>query len=92
MHALPVLTPAPPPRLLCRIMCVLFWLAVVAAVVVIFVVLLPRALAKPMGALIRLILTKLTKGQLAALCLGAIILLPCTMILPMQPFIWILGE
>jgi hypothetical protein len=73
-------------------MCVLFWLAVVVALVAIFAVLLPRALAKPMAALIRLLRTRLTKGELAALCLGAIILLPCTLFLPMMPFIWILGE
>lgn len=76
----------------CRILCVLFWAAVVAVLVAIFAVLLPKALARPIQALINLLLRKLTRGQLIALCLGAVAFLPCILFIPMQPFIWIAGE
>lgn len=78
--------------LACRIMCVLFWAAVVAVLVAIFAVLLPKALARPIQALINLLLRKLTHGQLIALCLGVVAFLPCTLVIPMQPFIWIAGK
>jgi uncharacterized membrane protein YdjX (TVP38/TMEM64 family) len=72
-------------------MCVLFWAAVVAVLVAIFAVLLPKALARPIQALINLLMRKLTRGQLIALCLGAVAFLPCTLFIPMQPFIWVAG-
>lgn len=70
----------------------LFWLLVVAALVAIFVILVPRALARPIQALISLLLSKLTRSQLAAICFAAVAIAPCTMVLPMMPFIWIAGE
>lgn len=73
-------------------MCVLFWAAVVAALVAIFGILLPKALARPIGRLMQLLLSKLTYGQLIAICMGAVMVLPCTLFLPMQPFIWIAGK
>lgn len=73
-------------------MCVLFWAAVVAALVAIFGILIPKALARPIGRLMQLLLSKLTYGQLIAICMGAVMVLPCTLFLPMQPFIWIAGK
>jgi hypothetical protein len=73
-------------------MCILFWAAVAAVAIVIFAVLLPKALARPIQRLIALMMAKLTRQQLIALIVGACALLPCTLILPMQPFIWIAGE
>lgn len=70
----------------------MFWAAVVAVLVAIFGVLLPKALARPIGRLIQLLLTKLTHAQLIAICMAAVAFLPCTLFLPMQPFIWIAGE
>ena len=78
--------------ILCRILCVLFWMAVIAVGVAIFAVLLPKALAKPIQALINLLMRKLTRGQLIAIVIGAVALLPCTLVLPMIPFIWIAGK
>jgi uncharacterized membrane protein YdjX (TVP38/TMEM64 family) len=69
----------------------LFWAAVVAALVAIFGILLHKALARPIGWLMQLLLSKLTYGQLIAICMGAVMVLPCTLFLPMQPFIWIAG-
>jgi hypothetical protein len=73
-------------------MCILFWAAVAAVAIVIFAVLLPKALARPIQRLIALMMAKLTRQQLIAMIIGACALLPCTLILPMQPFIWIAGE
>jgi uncharacterized membrane protein YdjX (TVP38/TMEM64 family) len=72
-------------------MCILFWAAVAAVAIVIFAVLLPKALARPIQRLIALMMAKLTRQQLIAMIIGACALLPCTLILPMQPFIWIAG-
>lgn len=61
------------------------------AAVIIFAIILPRALADPMGKLIRMILARFTKAELKGIIIGAIALLPLTIVLPAQPFAWIAG-
>jgi uncharacterized membrane protein YdjX (TVP38/TMEM64 family) len=72
-------------------LCVLWWALVTVAVITVFAVLIPKALAGPIQALIALLSSKLTTTQIIVICMAAVVLLPCTLVLPMIPFIWVAG-
>lgn len=65
---------------------------VIALIVAVFAVLLPKALGRPIQRLIQILQRSLTRGQLIAIVMGAVVVLPCTLIFPMMPFIWIAGK
>lgn len=74
------------------VLCVLWWLFILALIITIFVILLPRALAAPIQSFINTLKRNLTVPQLKAVIVAAVALLPCTLFIPFFPFIWVAGE
>jgi membrane protein DedA with SNARE-associated domain len=54
-------------------------------------VLIPKALAGPIQALINFLSSRLTVPQITGICFAAVVLLPFGIVLPAQPFMWVAG-
>jgi uncharacterized membrane protein YdjX (TVP38/TMEM64 family) len=73
------------------VLCILFWVAVVASSTAIFATIFPRLVDRVINPLIRFLRARFTWPQLAAIAFGAHAILPCFLILPWIWVSWLVG-
>ncbi|WIA40919.1 hypothetical protein OEZ86_004579 [Tetradesmus obliquus] len=74
-----------------KIMCALFWIAVIVASGVMFAIIFPRFIEHVVTPFIALLRRKLTPMQIAAVIFAAIVILPFSLVMSGMPFVWLAG-